>query len=149
MRWTRCVDSGEPLGTSSPDFAYRASFLSETALLPGNRVEILEDANVFERMIPDLASARSSVTFLGYYCGMGALAGRIVDVLEERARAGVKVLFLGDGFGCRHLLDEVRAPLIAAGAQVASFRPLRWYWFDRAQHRIPHADALQRAIGGR
>jgi cardiolipin synthase len=137
---------GAPLRTSSPDFAERAAFLSETALAGGHSVEVLIDDTVFQRMIPDLAAARQSITFLGYYCGAGRLGARIAEVLADRARAGVRVLFLGDDFGCGELLEEIRAPLQLAGASVAHFRPVKWYSYDHSQHRM-HARSI--VIDGR
>jgi cardiolipin synthase len=130
-----------PLRTSAPDFAERAGFISETALTTGHQVEVLLDDQVFNRMLPDLSAARSSITFSGYYCGPGTLGDRIRDVLAERARAGVKVLLLGDDFGCRELLDQIREPLTQAGASVAYFRPVRWYSVGKAQHRM-HARSV-------
>jgi cardiolipin synthase A/B len=140
------VGVGAPLRTSAPDFAERAGFLSETALSTGHEVEVLLDDEVFARMIPDLAAARASITLLGYYCGPGKLGDRVSEVLAERARAGVKVMFLGDDFGCGELLDQIRAPLTQAGAAVAYFRPVRWYSVGRAQHRM-HARSV--VIDGR
>jgi cardiolipin synthase len=135
------VGGGAPLRISAHDFAQRAGYLSETTLTSGHTVEVLLDDEVFARMIPDLAAARSSITFLGYYCGPGTLGDRIADVLAERARAGVEVLFLGDDFGCGALLDQIREPLTRAGAALAYFRPVRWYSIGRAQHRM-HARSV-------
>jgi cardiolipin synthase len=134
-------DGDGSLHTSSPDFARRAGALSETTLSGGHSVEVLLDDGFFEPMLSDLASATESVTVLGYYCFEGVMGDRIAEVLAERARAGVRVLFLGDGFGCRNLLRSIREPLRAAGASVAAFRPVRWYSLHRAQHRM-HARSV-------
>ena len=133
--------AGGALRTSGAGFAARAAALAETSISGRHQVEILVDDAFFPRLLADLASARTSVTFLGYYCDVGEAGLRIAEVLTQRARAGVRVLFLGDAFGCGSLLDEIRPGLQAAGAEVAAFRPVRWYTLHRAQHRM-HARSV-------
>jgi cardiolipin synthase len=130
-----------PLRSSHPDFAVRASALSEMDLIPGHAVEVLPDTLLFTRLFADLESAQRSITFLGYYCEPGRVGERVTGVLTERARAGVAVLFLGDDFGCGALLDEIEPSLVSAGVRVARFRPVRWYSLHRAQHRM-HARSV-------
>jgi cardiolipin synthase len=130
-----------PMRTSSPDFALRTAALSEMDLAPGHSVEVLPDTILFTRLFADLESAQRSITFLGYYCEPGRMGDRVQGILSERARAGVTVLFLGDDFGCSELLDQIEGDLVAAGVQVARFRPVRWYSLHRAQHRL-HARSV-------
>ena len=130
-----------PMRTSSPDFALRTAALSEVDLTPGHAVEVLPDTVLYTRLFADLEGAQRSITFLGYYCEPGRVGERVAGILSERARAGVTVLFLGDDFGCSELLDQIEGDLVAAGVQVARFRPVRWYSLHRAQHRL-HARSV-------
>jgi len=70
-----------------------------------------------------------------YYVNAGAMATRMKDILIERARAGVRVLFLYDAFGAGALPQNYLDSLSAAHITVASFRPVRWYSIDKAQTR--------------
>jgi cardiolipin synthase len=130
------VVAGVPLRIDDPEFAGRAAAISETGLAGGHDVEVLVDRALFERMLPELEAARTSITFVTYYCEPGGLAERVVRILIARARAGVRVNFLGDDFGCGPLLSEVGDSLRAAGVALAAFRPVRWYSLHRAQHRM-------------
>lgn len=139
---------GSPLRTSHPDFAERAASLAGVELSAGHRVEVLPDTLLFTRLFDDLSAAQSSITFMGYYCEPGRLGDRVSDVLSERARAGVAVLFMGDDFGCGGLLDEVEPSLQSAGVRVARFRPVRWHALPRVQHRLhSRAVVIDGAIG--
>jgi cardiolipin synthase A/B len=141
VREVVATDDAGPLRTSAPGFPHRAAALSQTALGGGNTLEVLVDAALFDRLLDDLRTARVSLTLMGYYCEPGRLGDRLAEILAERARAGVQVRFLGDGFGCRGLLRAIRAPLEEAGAEVATFRPVRWYSLHRGQHRM-HARSV-------
>lgn len=134
-------EGGPPPRTSTPGFTERAATLAGTTLSGGHHAEILVDATLWDRLLADLAAARRSITFLGYYCDEGRLVDELARVLADRARGGVQVLFLGDDFGCGRALPTIRESLEVAGATVASFRPVRWYSLHKAQHRM-HARSI-------
>jgi cardiolipin synthase A/B len=124
-----------PPSISDPRFLEVVGALTGTDLEPGNHVEVLTDTAVFHAMLRDIAEARRSVTVQDYYCKPGHLGDRLADALAERARAGARVLVMGDGFSCGRYLKKVGPRLRAAGAQVAVLRPVHWYALHRAQHR--------------
>lgn len=119
----------------SPAFPRAVEALAGVPLEPGHEIELLADEAVYERLFRDLAEARSSVTLTAYFCHRSPVVERLAAVLAERARAGVRVLFLVDGYGCKEILPDVRPVLEPAGALVAVLRPVRWYTLERAQHR--------------
>jgi cardiolipin synthase A/B len=148
--WHRMVDTlgstpvrlVRPLGTSAPPAASEPAFrdalaaLTKVDLTPGHRIELLTDGTAtLDRMKSDISSARRSVLFQSYYCDPGHVTEDIQRLLMAKAREGVLVLFLRDGFGCLSLGSEYLDSLTAAGVQVATVRPLRWYSFHKAQHR--------------
>src|SRR5690606_34350018 len=105
-------------------------------LEPGNRIEVLLDGDgTFPRLWADLRAAQRSIAFQVYFCRPGAVADTLVAILEERARAGVAVHFLADGFGCNSFVEHYGDRLRAAGARVAVFRPVGWLTLHKAQHR--------------
>ncbi len=124
-----------PPAVSDPRFLEVASAAIGTDLERGNRVEILTDTAIFHRMLADVSAARRSVTVQAYYCEPGRLGDRLTEALADRARAGIRVLVLGDGFGCGRFLRSVAPGLRAAGASVVELRPVHWYALHRAQHR--------------
>lgn len=131
-----------PPAIGEPRFLTEAEHLGGVPLEPGNRVRVLIDGGgTFPPLWRDLRSATRSITFQVYYCEPGAVADTLAAILEERALAGVAVLFLADGFGCDALVDAHGERLRAAGARVALFRPVRWHTLHKAQHRS-HARAV-------
>ena len=105
-------------------------------LEPGNRIEVLLDGEgTFSRLWADLRAAQRSIAFQVYFCRPGAVADTLAAILEERARAGVAVHFLADGFGCNSFVEHYGDRLRAAGARVAVFRPVGWLTLHKAQHR--------------
>ncbi len=109
-----------------------------TSLVEGNRVEILTNGDgVYPRLWDDLRAAKQVITWFVFWFKPGELADQVKEILIERARAGVRVLFLHDAYGSfgisREYLDELRH----AGVEVASFRPLEWntiYKFQQRSH---------------
>jgi hypothetical protein len=57
---------------ASPAFPEIAGRLVGTTVLPGHRVTLLTDTQLFETLFADLAAARRSITFFAYYCEPGA-----------------------------------------------------------------------------
>jgi cardiolipin synthase len=127
------VDS--TLVPGSAGFAREAAAAAQLQLRPGNRIRVIQDADLFPDLLEDLRAARSSILVACYFCQPGRMGDGLAAVLAERARDGVAVFLLGDGFGCREYLDAVEQDLRGAGAAVASHRPVRWWALHRAQHR--------------
>jgi cardiolipin synthase len=70
-----------------------------------------------------------------YYSLPGAVADSMAAILRERARAGVRVLFLVDAFGSQHLSKDYLGSLTAAGVEVAKLRRLTWTSIANASNR--------------
>lgn len=127
---------GLPPGVSSSRLASEFAVVTGASLTHGNAVEMLANGDgTFGRLWRDIRLARRSVTVQMYYAGAGAVADSVTRILAERARAGVRVYFLVDAFGAQTLPRRYLDTLRAAGAQVAEFRPIRWYSLDKASHR--------------
>ena len=102
----------------------------------GNDVRILVNGNdTYPPLWEDLRGAEQSITLQTYFCKPGRMADTLAEIICERARAGVRVLFLFDAFGAQGLSDEYLDKLRDAGVRVASFRPVHWYSLHKAQHR--------------
>ena len=132
---TASLHESEP-AVSDPGFARVLGLLSHVTMERGNRVEIFCSGDeTYPRLFADLEAAEHSITMQMYYCKPGKLADRLHAVLSERARAGVRVLFLWDAFGSQSLPKEYKETLCAAGVEVALFRPVQWYALEKAYNR--------------
>jgi cardiolipin synthase len=121
---------------SDPEFRRTVALLTHVRLEEGNRLELLSCGDeTYPRLFRDLADAERSITIQMYYCKPGEVADRLHAVLVDRARAGVRVLFLWDAFGAQSLSREYRETLEAAGVEVAVFRPVQWYALEKAYNR--------------
>jgi phosphatidylserine/phosphatidylglycerophosphate/cardiolipin synthase-like enzyme len=96
-------------------------------LVPGNEVRVLRDAREnYPAWEAALAGARRTIHLEMYIVHPDRVGRRFVDLLAERARAGVRVRVLYDWFGSlRDPLGRVFRPLRAAGGEVRAFNPPR------------------------
>lgn len=105
----------------------------------GNQIEVLENGcRIFPAMLDAIAAARHHIDFLTFVYWQGDIAQRFGEALAARAKAGVRVRILLDGFGAYPMPSKVVEQLETAGADVAWFRPpLRWrvWQADNRTHR--------------
>lgn len=135
----RVTAVGDPTGlppVSDTLFRRTMDLYTGTRLAPGNRVDVLPNGDAtYPRLWRDLRSAQRSITLQLYYATPGRMADTLRAILSERARAGVRVLFLHDAFGSQNLTAGYMDSLRAAGVEVAVFRPVHWYSLHKAQSR--------------
>jgi cardiolipin synthase len=144
---------GMPVAPSEPEFPLTVAMLTHCALAAGNHVELaLNGDGTFDRLWADLESAKQSITLQLYYLGPGRVADRLAEILAERARAGVRVLFLYDAFGASDLPRSYWAELRSKGVRAVAFRSLRfrnlWVVQNRAHIRGIVIDARIGWTGG-
>lgn len=127
----------EPPWVGDTVFARTMELYTGTILSSGNQVEMLLNGDsTYPRMWHDIAQAKRSVTVQMYYALPGAMTDSMEKYLADRARAGVTVDVLLDGFGALALRKTNFVPALQqAGAHVVWLRPLRWYLLDRADTR--------------
>lgn len=132
----RTFGGGAPPAVGDPLFRRTVELLSGMTLAAGNDIDVLVSGDeTYPPLWEDLRSAKKSITVQFYYAMPGKVATQLKDILIERARAGVEVLFLRDAFGSQRMTDEYQDSLVSAGIRVALFRPPRWYQLDKAAHR--------------
>ena len=131
------VEGNRELPQTDDDlFRCSIELLTGTSFSDGNHAELcLNGDRTYGRLFADLAEARDTITLQMYYCQPGKVADRFGEVMRDRARAGVRVLFLLDAFGSAKLTKEYLASLTAAGVEVAKFRPVNWYALEKAYAR--------------
>ena len=128
--------------------------LTDTWPTIGNEVELLTDTNRTLGLIEQaILSAKESI-HLEYYIWQSDKTGtRLRDVLIKRAREGVRVRFLYDGFGSFGLTRRFLRPMSDAGIQIATFLPgqtfrERWSINLRNHRKIVVVDGRVAFTGG-
>ena len=118
-----------------PAFRTAMELVSKTSLHPGHAVEVFINGDeTYPRIWADLRAARESITMQMYFCEPGRMADMLRDILIERARAGIRVLFLHDAFGSSLEKDYIQA-LEAAGVEMVAFRPMNPLSAHKLQNR--------------
>ena len=137
VRGVRGLRRGGELPTSGdPNFRAAIQLHSRISLREGHNVEVMINGDeTYPCLFDDLRAARESITMQMYYCHPGKLADEFRRILVERAQAGVRVLFLHDGFGSAPMHESYFERLRAGGVRVAPFRPVRWYSLEQAYSR--------------
>ncbi len=115
----------------------------ETALgvpfTAGNEIDVYRNGDeIFPPMLDAISRSTEMVEFLTFIYWKGDIAEKFVEVLSERALAGVTVRVLLDGFGARPMPQNLVERMENAGVQVRWFRPLpQWkVWnIDNRTHR--------------
>jgi cardiolipin synthase len=130
----RTVYEYEPAyGVDSPEFR-RSLDAFGTEMIPNNRADLLLNGDaIFAALVQAFEGAKSSINIEVYIFDHGEIATRIAGVLADKARKGVDVRLLVDGFGSDlgPLADEMRA----AGVKVEIYKPLRIYSLYRVGNR--------------
>ncbi len=105
----------------------------------GNAIEILQNGEeIFPAMLDAIRGARERIEFVTFVYWTGDIAQRMAEALSERARAGVEVLVLLDGFGARPMNRELLDRMDEAGCRIRWFNPLprlRAWQSDNRTHR--------------
>lgn len=109
---------------------------SAAPLRRADSVELLGDpGEAFDAMEASIRAAHHRIHALFYIWRDDATGERLMDLLCERARAGVKVRLLVDDFGSIGTPLRHFRKLVAAGGQVARFAPLKLR-IARYRHRV-------------
>ena len=103
----------------------------------GNRVRILRNGcRTFPAMLDAIRSAERTIDLSSYIFWPGQVTDEFTEALCEKARAGVEVNLVFDGYGSAKLDRETVGKLEDAGADVRFFRPPAWYTLDKLNNRM-------------
>jgi len=104
--------------------AAMGSFLNDP-VFQGGEATLLENGDGFYPVMLDaIRSARDTINFETYIFEPDEIGRQFIEAFKERARAGVEVRFLIDGFGGLKLRKQYRDDLRQAGVKVQRFRPV-------------------------
>lgn len=120
------VPTVAPFDTVEQTFAARV-FTRNGASPPvgGNRVHFLTTGEEsFERLEHGILHARHSIHLMTFILGRDAVGRRLIRLLAQRAKEGVRVRLLLDGLGCFFSSRGFCDPLRHAGGEVVKFMPV-------------------------
>jgi cardiolipin synthase A/B len=147
----RTVYQYEPsYGVDSPDFRRSLDVLG-TELVPSNRATLLKNGDeTFDSLLTAFREAKRSINMELYIFEDGRIGAEFARTLAARAREGVEVRLLVDGFGSS--LGRLEDELQAAGVRLEVYKPLRIYSLyrigKRTHRRIVTVDGYIGFCGG-
>ncbi|WP_263167634.1 phospholipase D-like domain-containing protein [Streptomyces sp. SCSIO ZS0520] len=106
------------------------------AATEGNSVRPLRNGDeIFPAMLAAIRAAEHTVDMMTFVYWTGGIAREFAEALADRARAGLRVRLLLDGFGSR-LIEQDQLDLMArAGVDVSWFRRPAWISPLKQNHR--------------
>lgn len=142
-----------PQPIDSSEFVAQLEALADAKLVDGNHVEpLLNGENFYEAELDAMRQARRSINVEAYIFRRGEIANRMLEVLTERARHGVKVNMVVDAVGALTTSKRYFKPLLEAGGRVEWYHPIRWNtWFrsnNRTHRELVIVDGEVGFIGG-
>jgi cardiolipin synthase len=112
------------------------------AATEGNLLTPLRNGDeIFPAMLGAVRGARHTIDMMTFVYWRGEIARQFAEALAERARAGVRVRLLLDGFGARQIERRLLDEMDEAGVKVAWFRKPAWVSPFKQNHRC-HRKAL-------
>ncbi|MBD3251085.1 cardiolipin synthase [Candidatus Uhrbacteria bacterium] len=125
--------------TDEPEVVLRG-FATRSTGVPyteGNRVSILTDAQVtYPKLLHAIREAKRSIDLEYYIFRYDQIGKALLDLLKQKAKQGIRVRLLVDGYGSLGLGHKCFRELRAAGVQASYFAPLiTLFYFFKANYR--------------
>jgi cardiolipin synthase A/B len=122
---------------SDPEFVGSALALSDPVLVPGNKIDLLQNGDeYFPAMLTAMRAARKTINFEAYIVYSDAIGRQFRDTLIERAKSGVEVRVLLDGIGSGWNLSNADVRMLKqAGCKFAYYHPVHSWRVDRTNRR--------------
>ena len=121
----------------SPEFIGSALALSNPLLVPGNKIELLQNGDeYFSAMLQAIREARKTINFEAFIFYSDPIGEQFRDALCERARAGLQVRVLLDGVGSGWQLENSDVhQMKEAGCKFSYYHPTHSWRVDRTNRR--------------
>jgi cardiolipin synthase len=137
----------------SEAFLQQLAPLANSAVTRNNLIEALPNGERFyEAEFASLRQAQRNIDLEAYIFHKGEITRRLLDILTERARAGVQVRLTLDSLGSVSTPKSYFKALRQAGGRVEWYHPLRWdNWFmsnNRTHREITIVDGATAFVGG-
>jgi cardiolipin synthase A/B len=137
----------------APAFLNELEPLVSSKITRNNQVEVIENGeNFYQAQLQAMRQARNSINVEAYIFHEGKLTDEVLDVLTDRARAGVHVNLVMDSLGSLSTRKKYFKPLKDAGGHVEWYHRLRLHnWFitnNRTHREITIVDGSIAFVGG-
>ncbi len=120
----------------SRQFLFLLESLVDAVANRTGKLDVLTNGPSFYPAILDaFRSAQRSVNLEAYVFQKSEIARQYVEVLTERARAGVQINLNLDAFGSLGARKSFFRPLIEAGGRVCRYNSIAWYRLTRLDNR--------------
>jgi cardiolipin synthase A/B len=122
----------------SPSSSIIAKSLSQLTVhgLRRGRVQILTNGiETYEKLIESLQNAQSTIDLEYYIYRDDQVGKRVTDVLIERAKSGVQIRFVRDGWGSGQFPQSEIKRMMDAGMECRTIFPLRFPWIPTMTNR--------------
>jgi cardiolipin synthase len=119
-----------------PQFRREMGVLLGPAIVPGNRIEALQNGDeIFPAMLEAIRAAKRTITFETYIYWSGAIGEQFAEALIERAQSGVCVHLMLDWVGCDKISAALLARMKSGGVEIERYHRVRWYTLGRLNNR--------------
>jgi cardiolipin synthase A/B len=123
-------------GVLDPQFEREMGTLLGPAILPGNRITVLENGDeIFPAMLKAIRAAEQSINFETYIYWSGHTGEEFAQALIERVRAGVKVHLMLDWLGSEKMAPQLVSRMKDAGVEIERFHALHWFSLGKLNNR--------------
>jgi cardiolipin synthase A/B len=120
----------------SEEFFCIVAALANAQIHHHNKVEVLTNGEVYyEAELQAIERAQNHINIEAYIFQKGEIAGRFLEALTQRARAGVQVNIILDALGSFASWNSYFKELTDAGGRLAWYHPIRWYNLPRFNNR--------------
>ena len=99
--------------------------LTQGTCVKGNRVELIQNGAMWDRVLADIAEAKESIHYETFLTTEGELTRRVGAALCAKAREGVPVRVMLDGSGGRKFGKRGLREMCDAGIRVRKYHPFR------------------------
>ncbi|QGQ98296.1 cardiolipin synthase [Paenibacillus psychroresistens] len=136
------------------DMIYMNMKTAYSVYTQNNEVEIFTDGQAkFNSLFKSIEEAKDHIHLMYYIVHDGLLGRSLINVLSQKAAAGVQVRFLYDDVGSSDLPKHFFDKLIQAGGEVAAFFPSKIPYFNlrvnyRNHRKLAIIDGSHGYIGG-
>jgi cardiolipin synthase len=122
---------------SDPEFAGSALGIDDPVLVPGNKIELLQNGDeYFPAMLNAIRAAQKTINFESFILYSDSIGTQFRDAFCERARAGVEVRVLVDGIGSGWSLNNSDVKMMQqAGCKFSYYHPTHSWRVDRTNRR--------------
>ncbi len=111
--------------TGFDDLVPSIAGLTQGTCVQGNRVELVQDGAMWDRVLADIAAAKETINYETFLCKEGELTRRMGEALCAKAKEGVQVRVLFDGSGGKKFGKQGLQDMCDAGVSVRKYHPFR------------------------